>query len=144
MILEVYITPNNESCIAPGQSYPLWHIIEGVDISDIADFDYSVTVTKSSNTTVVDDDLPWNVDNTTDDGVIITVTNNHDYDVQYLNAYALFFRGDELVGFGDTYIDNVSSDCILQSGQTITKQIDTNNSDESFDNAEVYLKGYVR
>jgi hypothetical protein len=134
----------DESCIAPGQSYPLWHMFEGIEISDIADFDYSVTVTKSNNTTVVDDDLPWSVDNTTDDGVIITVTNNHDYDVQYLNAYALFFRGDELVGFGDTFIDNVSSDCILQSGQTVTKQIDTNSSDESFDSVEVYLKGYRR
>lgn len=135
---------SNEMCIAPGQSYPIYHYFEGIDASEIANYDYTVTATKSSRVSVVDANLPWSIDSVNDNGVLITVTNNHDYDVSYLYAYSMFFNDGEFVGFGSLYIDNISSDCILQSGQTVTKQIDINSSDIKFTDAEIYLHGYVR
>ena len=131
---------SSETCIAPGQSCPVYHYFDGISIDKIADYDYSVTVTRSSYESIVDADLDWKIENTTENGVIIKVTNNHDYDIYYLSAYAMCFKNGKLVGYGSTYIDNVESDCILQSGATVTEQIDCY-LEGDFDNVEVYLNG---
>lgn len=131
----------NESCIAPGQSYPLWHYFEGVPIADIENYDYSVTVNESKRESVIDENLVLSVENMTDTGVIVQATNNNGFDIQYLHAYALFFNNGELVGFGDTFIENNSSDTLLTAGSTVTKQIDSNSSGAAFDDVKVYFRG---
>ena len=134
---------SSETCIGPGQSYPVYHYFEDIPIEKISNFDYSVTVDRSNHESVVDADLQWSIKNTTDDSVIIKVTNNHDYDIQYLSACAMFFKGNTLVGFGDTYIDNDEANCILQSGASVTDEIESY-TENGFDRVEVYLRGYDR
>ncbi len=134
---------SSETCIGPGQSYPVYHYFEDIPIEKISNFDYSVTVDRSNHESVVDADLQWSIENTTDDSVIIKVTNNHDYDIQYLSACAMFFKGNTLVGFGDTYIDNDEANCILQSGASVTDEIESY-TENGFDRVEVYLRGYDR
>lgn len=124
------------SALAPGESYPLWNYFENISAESIADIDYTITVTKSSETSVVDH-MNCSVENTTAESVIVKATNKSNEDIYFPEAFAIFFKDQKPVAFGNTYLDNVSSDCILQSGKTVIKSIDCF-SDNSFDDVKVY------
>lgn len=125
-----------ENAIGPKESYPLWHYFEGVSTDSIDKIDYTLTATNSSRKSVVDS-LKCTINGTNDSGVIITVENSSEEDIYYPKAYALFLQDDNLVGFGETYLDNVSSDCVLQSGKSVTKTIEYY-SDSEFDDVKVF------
>lgn len=128
--------------IAPGSSYPLWNYFDGISVNDIDNIDYSMTVTRSSAISVTDM-MDCSVEATNSDGVIVKATNIGSEDIDYPEVFAIFFQNGNPVGFGNIFLDNVSSDCVLQAGQTVTKTIECY-SDGSFDDVKVYYHATKR
>lgn len=136
-------TSSSNICgIAPSGSYPLWNHLDGISVSGIDNIDYTVTVTKSSATSVTNM-LDCSIEATNSDGVIVKATNSGSEDIDFPEAFAIFFQGGKPIGFGNIFLDNVSSDCILQSGQTVTKTIECY-SDGSFDDVKLYYHATKR
>lgn len=70
------------------------------------------------------------------DKVIVKCKNNGTDDVEFLQAYVLFFKGKKLVGSDSAYFTN--DDSVIPAKETITKQIE---SYEKFDSVKIYLSG---
>ncbi len=71
------------------------------------------------------------------ENVTISVTNNAEYPVLFVEAYALFFDGnDNVVGYNSTYVTD--SDSEIKPSKTISAQLDCYNG---YDHVEVYFTG---
>lgn len=69
-------------------------------------------------------------------GAVFQVTNNGQDPAKFVEGYALYFLGDDLVSFESTYFTDDDSE--IKPGKTISKQM---NSYEDFERIEFYLTG---
>ena len=74
--------------------------------------------------------------NSIDNGAVIQVTNNGSVPAEFVEGYALFFKGNSLVDYDWTYF--VDNDSEIKPGKTISKQM---NCYEDFDRIEFYVTG---
>lgn len=102
---------------------------------EIAEYKTELTAKASKYYKSVIQDLSYET-NDKKDGVIVQVTNNGDYAAEFVQAYALFFSGGELINYDYEYFTD--DDYEIKPGNTMTKQLD---SYEDFDNVEIYLTG---
>lgn len=102
--------------------------------ADIDHYDTKWKVSKSYYTSVIQD-LSY-VQNDVEDGAVFQVTNNGTEAAEFVEGYALFFSGDQLVGFNSTYFTNDNSE--INPGETISEQF---SEYDSFDRIEFYLDG---
>ena len=103
-----------------------------------AEIDHYETELKASPSKYYDSviqDLEY-VQNDIDGGAVFQVTNTGDQAAEFVEGYALFFLGDELVGYENTYFTDDDSE--IKPGETISKQM---TSYEHFDRIEFYLTG---
>lgn len=70
------------------------------------------------------------------DKEIVSVKNNGSEAAEYVAGYALFFKGDKVVGFNYTYFTDNDSE--LKPGKTITKEIDCY---EDYDSVKFFFTG---
>lgn len=103
--------------------------------AEIDHYKTEMKVVKSENYRSVIQDLSY-TQNSIEDGVIFEVKNDGEEPAQFVEGYALFFLGDELVDWDSTYFDD--DDYELKPGATIFKQL---NSYKDFDRVEFYLTG---
>lgn len=103
--------------------------------SDIDHYDTSFSVRNDGYYESVLQDLSY-VQNDVDDGAIFQVTNNGEEPAEFVEGYALFFLGDELVYRDSQYFTNDDSE--IKPGETISKQMTSYND---FDRIEFYLTG---
>ena len=68
--------------------------------------------------------------------VILSVKNNGEEAAEFVQAYVLFFNGDNVVGFAQNYMTDDDSE--LKSGKTVSKEMDCY---EYFDSYQVFLSG---
>lgn len=76
------------------------------------------------------------VQNDIEGGAVFQVTNNGTDAAKFVEGYALFFQGEELVGYESTYFTDDDSE--IKPGQTISKQL---SSYKNFDRIEFYVTG---
>ena len=76
------------------------------------------------------------VQNDLKNGAVFQVTNNGEEAADFVEGYALFFLGEKLVGFNNTYFTDDDSE--IKPGKTISKQL---RAYEDFDRMEFYLTG---
>ena len=67
---------------------------------------------------------------------IVSVTNNGTEAAEFVEGYALFFKGDKVVGFSHTYFTDDDSE--LKPGKTITKELDCY---EKYDSVKFFFTG---
>lgn len=103
--------------------------------AEIDHYDTTLNASKSKYYESVIQDLSY-IQNDIDGGAVFQVTNNGENPAEFVQGYALFFSGDELVGYADSYF--VDDDSELKSGETISKQLDYH---KEFDRIEFYLTG---
>lgn len=103
--------------------------------ANIASYETDISTSPSKYYKSVIQDLSY-VQNDLDGGAVFQVTNNGEDSADFVEGYALFFSGEELVGYESTYF--VDDDSVLKSGKTISKQM---TSYEDFDRIEFYLTG---
>ena len=103
--------------------------------AEIDHYETTMNVTESDYYESVVQDLSY-TQNDIDGGAIFQVTNNGTEAAEFVEGYALFFLGEELVGYNSTYFTDDDSE--LKPGATISKQID---SYEDFDRIEFYMTG---
>lgn len=76
------------------------------------------------------------VQNDIDKGAVFQVTNNGEDVAEFVEGYALFFSGENLIGYDSAYFTDDDSE--LKPGETISKQL---TSYDEFDRIEFYLTG---
>ena len=76
------------------------------------------------------------VQNDIDGGAVFQVTNNGDAPAEFVEGYALYFLGDQLVDYQTTYFTNDNSE--ISPGETISEQL---TAYEDFDRIEFYMTG---
>lgn len=103
--------------------------------AEIDHYDTTMSVKESEYSESVIQDLSY-TQNDIEGGAIFQVTNNGNEPAQFVEGYALFFSGDELVEFTSTYFTDDDSE--IKPGATISKQMDAYNG---FDRIEFYLTG---
>lgn len=103
--------------------------------SSIDYYETEMNVTKSRYYESVLQDLSY-VQNDINEGAVFQVTNNGSEAADFVEGYALFFSGNELVGYDDMYF--IDDDSEIKPGKTISKQM---TSYENFDRIEFYLTG---
>ena len=103
--------------------------------AEIDHYETSMDVSESGYYESVIQDLSY-VQNDIDGGSIFQVTNNGAEAAEFVEGYALFFLGEELVGYNSAYFTD--DDFELKPGATISKQIDCY---DDFDRIEFYLTG---
>lgn len=101
----------------------------------IASYETEVNTSPSEYYESVIQDLSY-VQNDVEDGAVFQVTNNGADAANFVEGYALFFLGDELVGYESTYFTDDDSE--VKPGKTISKQM---TSYDDFDRIEFYLSG---
>lgn len=74
--------------------------------------------------------------NDLENGAVFKVTNKGEDAAEFVEGYAMFFLGDELVGYESTYFTD--DDHEIKPGKTISKQMTSYND---FDSIKFYLKG---
>lgn len=103
--------------------------------AEIDHYETTMNVKESEYYESVIQDLSY-TQNDIDGGAIFQVTNNGDKPAEFVEGYALFFAGDELVEFTSAYFTDDDSE--IKPGATISKQMDAYNE---FDRIEFYLTG---
>ena len=103
--------------------------------SEIDHYETSFTVKNDGYYESVLQDLSY-TQNDVDDGAIFQVTNNGEEPAEFVEGYALFFLGDELVYRDSQYFTDDDSE--IKPGETISKQM---TSYDDFDRIEFYLTG---
>lgn len=103
--------------------------------AQIDHYDTTFNVSKSEYYESVIQDLSY-TQNDIDGGAIFQVTNNGSEPAEFVEGYALFFAGDQLVDYQSTYF--IDDDSELKPGKTISEQI---TAYENFDSIEFYLTG---
>lgn len=102
---------------------------------EIDHYETELNASKSTYYESVIQDLTY-VQNDIDKGAIFQITNNGEKAAEFVEGYAMFFLGDELVSFESTYFTDDDSE--IKPGKTISKQMTANNE---FDKIEFYLTG---
>lgn len=102
---------------------------------DISDYETDMNVSPSKYYKSVIQDLSYK-QNDIADGAVFQVTNNGQESARFVEGYALYFMGDDLVGFESTYFTDDDSE--IKPGKTISKQM---SSYKEFDRIEFYLTG---
>ena len=103
--------------------------------AEIDHYETTLNVVESEYYDSVIQDLEY-VQNDIDGGAVFQVTNNGEEPAEFVEGYALFFMGDELVDYNSTYFTD--DELELKPGATISEQI---NSYADFDRIEFYLTG---
>lgn len=67
---------------------------------------------------------------------IVTVTNNGEDAAEFVQGYALFFKGDKVVGFDSSYFTD--DDSQIKPGKSITKEL---SAYTKYDNVQLYFTG---
>lgn len=103
--------------------------------AQIDHYDTTISVQESEYYDSVIQDLAY-TQNDIDGGAVFQVTNNGDTVAEFVEGYALFFSGDQLVYYeiGDFTNDSFE----LNPGETITEQL---TAYEDFDRIEFYMTG---
>lgn len=101
----------------------------------ITSYETEISASPSEYYESVIQDLSY-VQNDIEDGAVFQVTNNGTDAASFVEGYALYFLGDELVGYESTYF--VDDDSEIKPGKTISKQM---TSYDDFDRIEFYLSG---
>ena len=86
-------------------------------ITDVAEFEYTLSAKEETFYKPVLSDLSIE-QSITDDKVVLITTNNGDNAAKFVEAYALFFSGEDLVYYGSTYITDDDSE--IKPGATIS------------------------
>ncbi len=102
---------------------------------DIDYYETTLNASKSKYYKSVIQDLSY-AKNDIDGGAVFQVTNNGGNAAEFVEGYALFFYGNELVGYADSYF--VDDDSELKPRKTISKQLDCH---KDYDRIEFYLTG---
>ena len=97
-------------------------------------FDTEISIGESIYDSVIQN-LSY-VQNNTDDGAVFQITNNGTIPAEFVEGFALFFKGNQLVDYDWTYFTDNDSE--IKPGKTISKQM---NSLEDFDRIEFYMTG---
>lgn len=126
---------NSSDICALGSGHEQVMVFYFDSVSGVDHFEYTVDYKEDPYYEAVFDDVE--VQETVNDGnVVITCTNNGEKAAEFIEVYALFFRGEQLVGYGSTYITDDDSE--LKPGKTLSKQIECY---ENFDSAKCYYSG---
>lgn len=123
----------SEEPVGAGQEVCLLHGF--FDISDIADFEYTLYASECRYSDSAVQDLSY-TQNMTENGAVFQVTNNGREPVEFVEGRALFFSGGRLVYSDSTYFTDDDSE--LKSGNTISKQLEPY---VDFDSVQFYLTG---
>lgn len=111
-----------------GKSYPLKFYFDGVSASS---YEYKLNYSKSNSKSKLSS---LSFTETQNDGnVIIDCTNNSDEDIEFPQAFVIFFNGDEIVSSDYTYLNG--DDMILRAGDTQSAEIDCY---DTFDRYEAF------
>lgn len=100
----------------------------------IGNYHTDISVEESSYDSVIQN-LSY-TQNSIDNGAVIQVTNNGSIPAEFVEGYALFFKGNSLVDYDWTYFTDNDSE--IKPGKTISKQM---NCYEDFDRIEFYVTG---
>ena len=103
--------------------------------AQIDHYDTTISVQESEYYDSVIQDLDY-TQNDIDGGAVFQVTNNGDAAAEFVEGYALFFSGDQLVDYQSVYFTNDNSE--LNPGETISEQM---TAYEDFDRIEFYMTG---
>ena len=103
--------------------------------AQIDHYDTTINVQESEYYDSVIQNLDY-VQNDIDGGAVFQVTNNGDKTAEFVEGYALYFSGEQLVDYQTAYFTNDSSE--LNPGETISEQL---TAYEDFDRMEFYLTG---
>lgn len=106
----------HETCVAAGQDVLLTGYFDTFE--DDATFEYSMKVDKSNHKSM--HDAIELTTNTTEDGLVVTATNNSEQDVYWLEVQVVFLKGNSIVQTDFTYLMN--DDDTLNPGQTLSYQ----------------------
>ncbi|MCI9136449.1 MAG: zinc ribbon domain-containing protein [Lachnospiraceae bacterium] len=98
-------------------------------------YETDIKASKSKYYQSVIQDLSF-VQNDIEGGAIFQVTNNGSEAAEFVQGYALFFLGEQLVGYENTYF--VDDDSELKPGATASQQMTTT---QDYDRIEFYLDG---
>lgn len=98
-------------------------------------YDTEINVSPSKYYESVIQDLSF-VQNDISGGAVFQVTNNGDNAAEFVEGYALFFSGEELVGYDSSYFTDGDSE--IKPGKTISKQLTCR---QNFDRIEFYMTG---
>jgi hypothetical protein len=120
-----------ENAVESGQTVAMYFMND--EVPETADWDISVE--EERYYTGVVSNIGYELSQL-ENKVVITATNNGENPAQFLEAKALFFSGDTLVGHGSTYC--VDDDSELKPAKKISKEIDCY---EPFDRVDVYFSG---
>lgn len=105
--------------------------------AQIDHYDTTISVAETEYYQSVIQDLEY-VQNDIDKGAIFQVTNNGEKAAEFVEGYALYFLGDQLVDYQSTYFGDDYSE--LKPGATISKQL---TAYKDFDRIEFYLTGRI-
>lgn len=119
---------DEEYAVAAGQDVLLLGYFD--TYQDDATCEYSMKVNEATTYKSMHDSISV-TENETDNGLVFTATNNSDKDAYFVEAKAVFLKGDKLADVGSTYLIN-DSDSALNPGQTLSGEID--NFGEEYDN----------
>jgi len=98
-------------------------------------FEYELSVSEETTFNCVVSDLSFETTTATEKE-ILSVTNNGEKAAEFVEAYALFFMGEEVVGFTSDYF--VDDDSELKPGETITREMDCY---QPYDSVQFYFTG---
>lgn len=102
---------------------------------DFANVEYILSVDEEKNYECVVSELSYET-TSAKDKEIVSVTNNGNEAADFVKLYALFFDGDRVVDFQQTYF--VDDGFGLEAGKTITKEI---HCFEEYDSVQFFLTG---
>lgn len=126
---------NSSEICALGSNHEQVMVFYFDSVSGVDHFEYTIDYKEDPYYEAVFDDVE--VQETMNDGnVVVTCTNNGEKAAEFVEAYALFFNGEKLVGYGSTYI--IDDDSELKPGKTLSEQIECY---ENFDSVKCYYSG---
>lgn len=126
-------TDTDEVAVGSGETVCLTNYFNGVE--GATSFEYTMTVEKDQYYESVVNDLVIE-ESKTDKKVILTCTNNGDKAARFVEAYALFFSGGELIGYDSTYITDDDSE--IKAGATISDELSYY---KIYDDVKVFVHG---
>ena len=122
--------------VAGGQLFTLYALF--LNSANAADYQYKIRYEDASFIMPVYSDVTLEAENASNGKLIISATNNSNYDINTVQAAVLFFDDDEnLVGFEDTYV--VNSNYNVEAGETVVKDL---NPPEEATKYEIYYTAY--
>ena len=121
--------------VAPEQTAGIWTTFDEWDKID--SFDYTLSVSEEKEYSPVYSDLSINY-NTTDNGIVASVTNNGDSAADYVWMDVVYLKDGEMVNFSElSFMDDNQE---LQAGATLSQE-GTCYSDSGFDDVVIAING---